>query len=525
MSQMRYLPGRMDVIAADGPAMKTIPNVPIVSTGTYSLAGNPYPGGETTFTEDDLADAVQAVNDPAIKLPRLKLGHASEWGDAEPAFGRVDNLRIGDNGQTIYGDFVGVPAWFADVLPVAYPNRSIEANFGVKTPTGNEYRMVIYNLALLGVQLPGVATLEDLSGLYTETAPEGMEVESESTVTATIGEDVRLLGRKREAKASTNIEDVRRAFYDEVAIGDQYYWWIREVYLDPNELVVDDGDSTLYRMSFEVNDEEVSFGEAEEVKIQYVAAGDGADAVVVGSTYKAPEVPAATVFASRSESRPENQQQEEPSMDKIREKLGLPADATEDDVLEKMAENEGTPSPQDPAAVPPSTQPPGQSEGNPAEQGPETGTPSPEGEPTPTPAPDPAAEPAGAVAGQTVDPETLAQLQRDAQAGREARAAQLDQEREDYLTRAVKAGKFPPSRVEHYRNLWNADREGAIATIDNLAEGLVPVTETGEAGTEAELQAAQGYPESWLSPSERRRIDAARSGETPLVTDERKVTV
>src|SRR6476659_3064498 len=108
----------------DSDGLWRIDRVPIISTGIeYMLASGPH-----TFIESELVDAVAAIDDPAIVSPRLKLGHSSDYnaaliGDAEQAFGRVENLELGDNNQTIYGDYVGMPEWLASVLPVAYPNR------------------------------------------------------------------------------------------------------------------------------------------------------------------------------------------------------------------------------------------------------------------------------------------------------------------------------------------------------------------------------------------------------------------
>lgn len=477
--------------AASSPAFKTVANVPIVSTGTYQLAGNPYPGGETTFTSEDLADAVAAVNDPAVALPRLKLGHMSDWGDAEPAFGKLDNLRLGDNGQTIYADFVGVPAWLADVLPSAYPSRSIEAGFNVTTPgTGKEYRMVISALALLGVVLPGVATLEDLAGVYTEAMPEGTVIEEDdATVVAAIGGNMKL---RRKASGSVNSEDVRRAYYDNLG-PDQWAWWIRAMYLDPNELIVDDDEGNLYRIPFTLDGEEVTFGEATEVKIQFVnAGGRHADGP--------PPLEAATlVYASRSESRPGTKEQEDQMdiLSDIKKKLGLSEDASEDEVLAKLdAKSDETDPAEQAADDNASVQAPGESEGNPADQGPETATPSPTEQ-----AP---AEPVAASGAVTVDPETLASLQRDAAAGRVAREKQVEDERNKLVDEAIKAGKFPPSRRDHWLTSLKHDPEGAQAAIASLEPGLVPVEEKGSAPAEEQLAVA-AYPQEWLSPAERAR--------------------
>lgn len=145
--------------SGEGPALVTIPNVPIVATGTYQLST-----GEATFTHEDLVGYVNSVDDPAVKPARLKIGHMSEFGDGEPCFGKVLNPRLSEDGQTVIGDYVGVPAWLAEVLPVAYPSRSIEGALNATTATGKKHRLVVDAVSLLGVTLPGVSTLEDLEG-------------------------------------------------------------------------------------------------------------------------------------------------------------------------------------------------------------------------------------------------------------------------------------------------------------------------------------------------------------------------
>ena len=55
-------------------------------------------------------------------------------------------------------------------------------------------------------------------------------------------------------------------------------------------------------------------------------------------------------------------------------------------------------------------------------------------------------------------------------------------DRDTAITAAITAGKFPPSRREHYEAMWTADPTGTRELIDSLAAGLVPVTASGYAG-------------------------------------------
>jgi hypothetical protein len=53
---------------------------------------------------------------------------------------------------------------------------------------------------------------------------------------------------------------------------------------------------------------------------------------------------------------------------------------------------------------------------------------------------------------------------------------------EQVLDAAIKAGKFPPARREHWQRLWAADPDGTKATIGQLAAGVIPMTAAGYAG-------------------------------------------
>lgn len=96
--------------------------------------------------------------------------------------------------------------------------------------------------------------------------------------------------------------------------------------------------------------------------------------------------------------------------------------------------------------------------------------------------------PAAPVAGQSnalpdgavvIDAEQLAALRSAAEAGAAARAQQQNEARAAVLNKAIREGKFPPSRREHYAKLLEADPEGTAAFIDSLAPGVVPVNEVG----------------------------------------------
>jgi uncharacterized protein DUF6582/Mu-like prophage I protein len=79
----------------------------------------------------------------------------------------------------------------------------------------------------------------------------------------------------------------------------------------------------------------------------------------------------------------------------------------------------------------------------------------------------------------TIDPTQLQEL-RDAVVRASAVTKRLEaRDRDEAIAAAVKAGKFPPSRREHYERYWDADPVGAKEVIASLATGLVPVAASG----------------------------------------------
>lgn len=96
-----------------------------------------------------------------------------------------------------------------------------------------------------------------------------------------------------------------------------------------------------------------------------------------------------------------------------------------------------------------------------------------------TPAPQERDLPEGA---EVVDSEVLAQLRAEAENGRAARA-ELDAARRNRIVDdAIRAGKFGPSRRDAWLNALEVDEAGAIADLERLTPGLVPVVQAGDAG-------------------------------------------
>jgi hypothetical protein len=149
----------------------TIAGVELGSVGMRWHAGT----GDVTFTFEHLADVMRAANDdPHIQPPRVKIGHYSKVNGDAPDFdpftalGDVINLQLTNDGATLVGDLIEVPDWLGFAAPSAYPARSGEWIWDVETPGGKRYSCVMTALALLGVALPAVQDLDDLTRLMVD---------------------------------------------------------------------------------------------------------------------------------------------------------------------------------------------------------------------------------------------------------------------------------------------------------------------------------------------------------------------
>jgi hypothetical protein len=479
-----------------------VTGVPLISTGIEY----PISTGVTTFTDIHLQDAVAAVQDPAIVAPRIKLGHASGYNDilvddAEQAFGRIDidTMHLGDNGQTVYGDYTGMPEWLASVLPMAYPNRSVEGVWDFEAVTGKKYSFVINAVSLLGVRWPGCQVLEDLPLWYGSEQPEGAEVDA--IVKAAGG------GMGNKIEALVDVDKVRRAFYADVAVGDNYWWWIRGIKYDNAsglQLIVDDEENgDLYRVPVKVKGDNITFGDAIEVTEEYPDKTTAKAAVLAGMRMFDGDM---LVYATRAESRPVNNQ-EGATMDEatrlaLASRLGLPEDASEDQINEAItagaaavaaAAPEGDPAP-----------PVGDPVGDPV--------PSPD-DPTPEGDPEPEGDPVEAGVVQ-LDRAAYEQLKTGAALAVKHEQGRRTDEITATVNAAVEAGKIPPARRKHWETALAADFEGNKATLDSLEGGLIPVHMRGNAGNSDDgsgVSAGEGLPESWFPEIAQIKAGAGRN--------------
>ena len=426
----------------------TVPNVHLCSVGRWEVAVGPEVDPATghpvwTVTPEQLASIVAAAGDPAIRTPIVKLGHHDQLSDIEmPAVGHVENLRTSADGLDLYGDLVGVPAWLAKIMASAYPSRSVEVAFDYSAAgTARSHEAVLTALALLGEHTPAIESLEDVKALYdgeyeellaaasrhgaqSRTLVEEPHVAKPKLSTRIVNLWRSLTGAPDVATASVSIDTMRAEFYDRLPAGS--WAWIREVWND--FVVVDNDDGDLYRIPWsEGTDGTVEFGDPIRVVVEYVEAPASA----------AEDAPLMLARASAAGPRLSARATRKPGGGHMNTDhlaaLGLTEDATDEQISEKLAELTATPT-----------------EG--AESKVEVGD------------------------GQVVvDEETFATLKRNAEAGATAAKTLADRDRDEYLDRAVRAGKFPPARLGHYRTMFDADAEGARTIIDGLEAGLVPV--------------------------------------------------
>jgi hypothetical protein len=143
------------------------PGVELVNVGSWQLLSgswNPNP--------KDILAAVEAAQCPAVRRPKLKLGHLDPRFntpddptlDGTPSLGWYDNLRASEDGNTLIGDQVALP-WLNAVQAAAYPDRSIEGKYNKRCALGHVHPFVIEAVSLLGETPPGIPTLKSITSL------------------------------------------------------------------------------------------------------------------------------------------------------------------------------------------------------------------------------------------------------------------------------------------------------------------------------------------------------------------------
>jgi len=283
------------------------------------------------------------------------------------------------------------------------------------------------------------------------------------------------------ASARADIDQVIEIFWSEFAQDERYWWWPRAAWTDPNELIVDDDEGSLWRVPFSSNeDQEVTFEEPVRVLQQFVDAPATASAAAF-SMHR--ERPAATYHdrseAGRKAKKPEGSRASatKSAMDRAEyiASLGLSPDATDAQIAQAAiaaATNDDPPA--DPPADPP--QDPQDPPADPPADPPQDPDPS---DPPADPADPPADPPAASGETVTLDRGTYEEMRAGARDGAAARAEQVNERRENLIRAAIEDGRIPPARADHWRELHKADAAGTEDLLGRLEAGVVPVTERG----------------------------------------------
>ena len=480
-------------LAVTQPALVTVPNVQLLEVGEEWETST----GSFTFTPEDLVSCIQSQEDPSLRTPVVKLGHVDPRFDGQPSLGKIENMRLENNSQTLVGDLVAMPLWLAQIMYTAYPRRSIEGQFNFTTRTGNTWPLILTGVALLGDMYPAIDTLEDIQALWGSTPPPLYPVQDVEEITASGNlfrarkvTDMPKWLKKIEAssptpvKAAIGLDAVRYAFYESLSPG-QEWWWIREVRVNPLSLIVDDDQMHLWEVPVTISGtNEITFGEPSGVKVEYIAAS-GAPITpalpgqVVAATHDTPEESGRT-----SRTDPEGEATVLPEATTTTEEthlmlteealaaLGLSPDATSEQISAAILA-------QQVAAQAAATEP-------------ET----------------PQVETAELVVPEgmaLVDAATLQELRNGVAAANGLVERQAKADRDSLLDTAIRAGKFPLGRRGHYETMLSADPAGGKAIIDSLSPGLVPVAEVGTENDVAASAAPTAYPSGW-----QRTIEAGR---------------
>lgn len=203
--------------------IRSVPGVELAAVGTWAAST-----GVTTFTQEDLAGAVGALDCPGVRNPVIKLGHDEadstsgvRW-DGEPAMGWIANMHV--DGAKLIGDYMGMPEWLTvqddngmAALASAYPDRSIEIYRPFVCQVGHTHPSVITAVALLGVYAPGVGVLKSMQDVYAAfTQPLDGDVAKASTLM------IRTSVRLSAAEPRDLTENEERATTDFAALDDAW---------------------------------------------------------------------------------------------------------------------------------------------------------------------------------------------------------------------------------------------------------------------------------------------------------------
>lgn len=271
-------------------------------------------------------------------------------------------------------------------------------------------------------------------------------------------------------QASVDVSAIRQQFNfdwttsEPIEDLDTYWWWARSIRVDPYEVIADDDEGGLWSIPFTTDGKsEVTFGEPVKVYDAYipVAASDGVAATAVVSKRRQ-KVAAAALdrpdkpkrVSAQSSDEPTRADAQEGDMDgiKLRERIGLAADATDEQVDQRLAQ---LPAAGDEAA----------------EEAPA--------------APAEAQEPVAASAPETVTVskavfDAMASDLESLKASDEARTAtEQKTHRDGLVASALDSGRISKFEAEDWRKALDDAPAATESLLTSLTPGRVPVSERG----------------------------------------------
>ena len=338
----------------------TIKGVELLRAGTWQAST-----GEVSITGDDLNDMLEAWRSLRLPLAVIKIGHTDprmenpDW-DGEPAYGQVDNLSVSDDDGTpvLSGDFINVPDELAEKLPSAYPQRSVEIDWSVELRDEDgevveTYRAVLTAVALLGATPPAVKGLADVHAKFKQRAS-SLSVHHAGVKTA-LSVRMAFPGGHTDESLRQALSDALRdsapegAFVFVEDFDDTTVWFSAEQLDEAGGLGMQ-----TYQQDYTTSEEGVVSLTGEPIRVQVRRtyqpipqndSGADDDDVELSSVPHGSAVPgnAKSVDARRqkTEASSDNDEGEpmeftEQQLQVLREKFGLPEDATNDDVLEAI---------------------------------------------------------------------------------------------------------------------------------------------------------------------------------------------
>jgi hypothetical protein len=294
------------------------------------------------------------------------------------------------------------------------------------------------------------------------------------------------------ASASVSVDRVANAFiaWAESSPG-TYWWWPRDIRLDPDEVIADDGEGGTYRVPFTTDGEiDVTFGEAVEVRETFVdVAAPAAAAAAASARVKQrvlardlpkpnkpdPSNPAASAATTEEDDRVPI------DIPALRSRLQLseeqlPDDATEEQINAALA-SDPTPPPGDPESPGPVPGDPVSDPATPADPS-APANPADPTQPSSPPAPEPVTDPVAATQARALQETTERLATLEAQAAQRAETER--RERRDGLASTwVREGRIAPAERDHYRGLLDIDEDRTVALAAQMSPGRVPVAERG----------------------------------------------